>query len=721
MRTNDDYLHQYYFYGATATNIGSFVVILSYLFTPELRYNPSVLIFYRSIVDWGLGFCVMFLWTVDTFTATHRSYDSYCTFIGPITQFLFFCSIGYFIALVTSLYTAIKNPFCSPNDTNIMCTNGIILFTAAMIVVVLHYTTAAPFTYATHIQLCMASVYTYSIPLLLSALYGIFVTISAFCRLRKGLPNTFNIRRSVIVNAWSYCIVFVGYILIITTSYIFIFIHPHTDAWSKAFAISVGNVGCVDFVVFIIINYDTFAQWIPCQCCWDDAARNTYNQLDSDATTTTTTEQKDLLVPLHPEQVALCNSLTPYTATKKGILSNTETRTNVEPKQMKQSCLSQCCKRLGISVIKQKKTINEALRREILAYTTDGIAQAADNINMSYVMTLNSYPRTIGDVRVNVINAFHVTIQNNWALTVKQRTFEQDSIRMNVCCCIRDAGYLVYDDDKYSKQREFVDYAPLIFRYIRNNVIGITGIEYKASIISSTAKTQLKVLKKCTFGEGQSGAFFYVTHDSKFIVKTIKKSEVKVLILILKDYVHYLEQNPQTILARFVGLHSIKIYGVTAYFVVMENVFAARLKPTEMYDLKGSWVGRVTAHGLLDGSTMKDSDLKRHIILNDEQRRAVLHQLSRDTQFLSIYYFGIIDALQSYSWRKRLERWMKIHIMRMDAKGIMRRLIGLSTTTTTHQSTANTIQNGFRCPQDCKCSLIIHTHWYIFYFNMFSD
>ena len=111
--------------------------------------------------------------------------------------------------------------------------------------------------------------------------------------------------------------------------------------------------------------------------------------------------------------------------------------------------------------------------------------------------------------------------------------------------------------------------------------MGINDDIYKESIIPSTHKLQLKVLKKCKCGTGQSGAFFYVTHDSKFIVKTIKKYEVKLFLEILKDYKQYLEDNPQTIFARCVGLHSIKIYGLIKYFVVMENVFAAKLKPTE--------------------------------------------------------------------------------------------------------------------------------------------
>jgi len=237
-----------------------------------------------------------------------------------------------------------------------------------------------------------------------------------------------------------------------------------------------------------------------------------------------------------------------------------------------------------------------------------------------------------------------------------------------------------------------------------------------------------------------------VTHDSKYVVKTLSKSEVKFLISILKDYVHFLKLNRHTMLSRYVGLHSLRIYGLNKYFVVMENVFEGDLKPTEIYDLKGSWVNRSTNHELYSGSVMKDIDLKRPIILEERNTKRILQQLERDSTFLrehqimdysvllgiyylklefqgknedvveeevkdgmdddharpthsatyshsaqsqmshisrelggirariidspGIYYIGIIDTLQDYNWRKRLETWAKTCVKRNDGRGI---------------------------------------------------
>ena len=69
-------------------------------------------------------------------------------------------------------------------------------------------------------------------------------------------------------------------------------------------------------------------------------------------------------------------------------------------------------------------------------------------------------------------------------------------------------------------------------------------------------------------------------------------------------------------------------------FVVMENVFLGDLKPNEVYDLKGSWEGRVTFESVHSGKVMKDLDLKRYIILSKKQRTKIIKQLNGDTMFL---------------------------------------------------------------------------------------
>ncbi|KAK6121331.1 hypothetical protein DH2020_044903 [Rehmannia glutinosa] len=73
---------------------------------------------------------------------------------------------------------------------------------------------------------------------------------------------------------------------------------------------------------------------------------------------------------------------------------------------------------------------------------------------------------------------------------------------------------------------------------------------------------------------GKSGSLFYVSHDDRFVIKTLKKSELKVR------------------------------------FVVMGNMFFTEVRIHRRYDLKGSSQGRFTNKDEIDESTtLKDLDL----------------------------------------------------------------------------------------------------------------
>ncbi|KAJ1380663.1 phosphatidylinositol-4-phosphate 5-kinase, partial [Ochromonadaceae sp. CCMP2298] len=50
-------------------------------------------------------------------------------------------------------------------------------------------------------------------------------------------------------------------------------------------------------------------------------------------------------------------------------------------------------------------------------------------------------------------------------------------------------------------------------------------------------------------------------------------------------------KHPTSLLVRFLGLHSLSMYGNEFTFVVMKNVFPLS-RISDKYDVKGSWVGR---------------------------------------------------------------------------------------------------------------------------------
>jgi len=57
---------------------------------------------------------------------------------------------------------------------------------------------------------------------------------------------------------------------------------------------------------------------------------------------------------------------------------------------------------------------------------------------------------------------------------------------------------------------------------------------------------------------GKSGSLFYYTEDQKFMLKTISRYEFKKFKEILKQYFSHINENPETLIARFFGLHKIQ-------------------------------------------------------------------------------------------------------------------------------------------------------------------
>ena len=201
----------------------------------------------------------------------------------------------------------------------------------------------------------------------------------------------------------------------------------------------------------------------------------------------------------------------------------------------------------------------------------------------------------------------------------------------------------------------FVDYAPHVFRALRAQV-GLSTSSYLKSIgpeqlLGNLLLGNLSSLAELTT-EGKSGAFFYFTADGKFLIKTVTKSEQKIIKKLLPAYFRYLQKNPDSLLLRFYGLHALRekrrgnipgnIFSnpEPLYFVVMGNLFGSA-EPLQQFDLKGSYVGRWASEG---DSTGKDNDFLKSgqkVALNSGMRARVLRQLEKDSDFLQAH--GILD------------------------------------------------------------------------------
>ncbi|KAI9140810.1 SAICAR synthase-like protein [Paraphysoderma sedebokerense] len=200
------------------------------------------------------------------------------------------------------------------------------------------------------------------------------------------------------------------------------------------------------------------------------------------------------------------------------------------------------------------------------------------------------------------------------------------------------AGTELEPKDNYDFK--FKDYSPMVFRKIRQ-CFGLSSTDYLNSLTGKYVLSELD-------SPGKSGSFFYFSHDYRFIIKTIHTSEHNLLRKILPHYLLHITQNPHTLLARFYGLHRVKAPGkAPVHFVVMTNVFPSNKDIHEIYDLKGSSVGRFISEEEAKGNpkaVLKDinwMNRQRKLELGPEKRKAIIEQLEKDVEFLK--KSGIMD------------------------------------------------------------------------------
>ena len=189
---------------------------------------------------------------------------------------------------------------------------------------------------------------------------------------------------------------------------------------------------------------------------------------------------------------------------------------------------------------------------------------------------------------------------------------------------------------KESHDVNMIDYAPYVFSYLRKKIFRVSNKQYLRSILPSGQElTQISAELTTKFSEGRSGAFFFFTKDTKYLIKTLTSDEANLLLTTLRSYVTFMKQNSESLLSKYFGMHGIELYNHRIYFVVTKNVFPPEYgKPHETYDLKGSWVDRHTNHGMLDNKLMKDMDLHRTLILEYNLKLQLYKQLELDTQWL---------------------------------------------------------------------------------------
>ncbi|TYH06364.1 hypothetical protein ES288_A08G150400v1 [Gossypium darwinii] len=193
---------------------------------------------------------------------------------------------------------------------------------------------------------------------------------------------------------------------------------------------------------------------------------------------------------------------------------------------------------------------------------------------------------------------------------------------------------------------EWKDYCPKVFRLIQE--LENISNEYYIMLICSD-----ETLRKVS-SSVRAGNMFLLSKDNRFVIRTLRKSEVRVLLEMLPDYYNHLRKFRNTVLNKLYGAHVVKPVGgakshkyksidhCKVYFVVVANIFKSDLLMHRCYDFKGSLQGRkVEKMRFREKILHKESDLDFLFYLEPLVRHRLLKQIKYDCAFLEAA--GVMD------------------------------------------------------------------------------
>ena len=191
----------------------------------------------------------------------------------------------------------------------------------------------------------------------------------------------------------------------------------------------------------------------------------------------------------------------------------------------------------------------------------------------------------------------------------------------------------------HNTEELFTEYAPSIFSKLRES-FNVSDADF-LSILTGDNNGLISFLSN-----SKSGQYFFFSNNSQFIIKTMNKSELELLLQILPSYYQYMVNEPNSLIARFYGIYTLNKFKINnksskdISFLISNNVFYSKRNMTlkSQYDLKGSLQGRKTNEiKARSGSILKDlnfieDDVRMEIARNNKAK--IFHeQIFKDCQW----------------------------------------------------------------------------------------
>ena len=296
--------------------------------------------------------------------------------------------------------------------------------------------------------------------------------------------------------------------------------------------------------------------------------------------------------------------------------------------------------------------------------------------------------------------------------TIDSKISDIKSVKLEVSS---DQGQSLLGEEGGSGEDAVItEYFPEKFDELRKN----DGITDDIMIKSFSPFKNKSAIEKMGEGKGKSGSFFFYSYDRKFIIKTITNEEKETAKGILLEYYNYVKEHKSSLITKIYGIYTLLIKNASSVNVIlMQNLFGCSPAHIQrMFDLKGSTVQRKTkdVQKWKREQVLKDLDyqwvtqIERKLInFNESDIKEISINMENDIEFYKslslmdysllfiiidypnnidpdynlivgllndpkykghvyrstdqnyIYIIGIIDYLQKYNNKKRIENFVK--------------------------------------------------------------
>lgn len=610
--------------GGMLSLFGASLVISSYIQVIPWRRHPSSLVLQRTVTNLLFSFIIVFESITSMYSTDSNAVINgrLCRGLSFLTQISLFAGEAYLFSVSVDLATSLTNPFSSYKINvrryhifawlGAIISGLVLLGDGSKCQGLIFESSSICWINGSDTNITTLWQYRCFVGFFLSWVVlfyatALLVLYYAWIRLSNGLEITYAARQVIMSDTNRVVICYAVFYFTIAILYV-VLINTNSDGkfyntFLFLFVYSIACRGYLDAAVwFFLHNVNGLKEGknTPAQLSSKSAVINTPPHADNVSFTTLHEDSNQvnsspLLQGLLDNKESGMESIGESFDLKKGTKETSETTflgisDELEP-QLNKALRQEVLSFVTVGIKESVKKWMERLHRSAKVFVEDTMSEAIANENFTTYRQTSTEGKPSRANSDNNGSNFARHIHSN---KLKSRflsaiighqvgEYGEDFVDTDICSDLGGLTQLdvapeeiIFDLDE---SHRFRDFRPLSFHTLRH-LSGVSN-EWYIEQFAQKAKEQVT--------EGASNAFLFFCGE--LVVKTVTREEANTLLRILDSYRDHLKANPDSLLVRIFGLHSLTFYGHEFTFVVMRNIFPEG-SVNERYDIKGSWVGR---------------------------------------------------------------------------------------------------------------------------------